>query len=367
MAPTRSARSTSARAPSPARDAGAAGLRYASDDRPGLRRVRAGRGFRYLRANGQPVRDRATLARIASLAIPPAYRDVWISPDPRGHLQATGRDARGRKQHRYHPRWRAVRDETKFDRLTAFAAHLPALRRRVRRDLARRGLPREKVVAAVLALLEDTCLRVGNEEYAQANASYGLSTLRDRHVRVRGPRMVFEFRGKLGKRQRCELSDRRLARLVARCQALPGERLFQYIDGSGKRAAVGSQDVNDYLRAATGQEFTAKDFRTWAGSLLAAEALRREAPETRAGKRAGQIQACIDAVAARLHNTRAVCRAYYVHPALLEAFEQGRLAGALRRGRKGPAGLSVRERALYGFLAGRKQRARAERRPRRSR
>jgi DNA topoisomerase-1 len=345
-----------------ARDAGAAGLRYASDDRPGLRRVRVGRGFRYLRPSGAPVRDRATLERIARLAIPPAYRDVWISPDPRGHLQATGRDARGRKQYRYHARWREVRDETKFDRLLSFGAHLPALRRRVRRDLARRGLPRAKVVAAVLALLEDTCLRVGNEEYAQANSSYGLSTLRDKHVRVKGPRMVFEFRGKLGKRQRCELKDRRLAALVARCQALPGERLFQCIDESGRRSAIGSQDVNDYLRATTGQDFTAKDFRTWAGSLLAAEALRAQVPDARRARRSAQIQACIDSVAARLHNTRAVCSRYYVHPALLESFEAGRLARSLRRGRKGPAGLSQRERALYGFLAGLQARARPRRR-----
>ena len=244
-------------------------LRYVLDDRPGIRRVRSGRGFRYVSAGGSPIGDARTLARIQGLAIPPAYTDVWICPDPRGHVQATGRDARGRKQYRYHARWREVQDELKFDRMLAFSRALPRIRRQVRRDLARPGLPRAKVVAAIVRLLADTCIRVGNEEYVRANRSYGLTTLRDSHVRVRGDDVRFEFRGKRGKLHRCRLRDRPLARVVARCQGLPGAELFQYVDGSGRRHSVGSADVNAYVRKVSGDEFSAKDFRTWSGTMLA--------------------------------------------------------------------------------------------------
>jgi DNA topoisomerase-1 len=329
--------------------ADAAGLRYVRDDRPGIRRLGTGQRFHYVRPGGARVRDAATLARIRGLAIPPAYRDVWICPDPLGHLQATGRDARGRKQYRYHARWREQRDETKFDRMLAFSRALPAIRRRAALDLARPGLPREKVLAAVVRLLEDTCVRVGNEEYVRANDSYGLTTLRDEHVEVAGERVRFEFRGKRGKIHRCQLEDRRLARVVARCQALPGEELFQYHGDDGEPRAIGSGDVNDYLRAVAGESFTAKDFRTWSGTLLAARALLAAPPARSAAERKRSAQAALDAVAARLHNTRTVCRKYYVHPGLLEAYEAGRLdvrAGRARRIR----GLSSEESSLVAFL-----------------
>jgi DNA topoisomerase-1 len=244
-------------APDPTQSAQAAGLRYVSDASPGLRRRRSGRGFSYTGPDGRPVRDRATLARIRSLAIPPAYTDVWICPTSNGHIQATGRDARGRKQYRYHPKWREVRDETKFGRMLAFSDALPRLRKRVDEDLARPGLPREKVLATVVRLLECTAIRVGNDEYAKSNRSFGLTTLQDRHVEISGANLRFEFQGKSGKIHRVSLSDRRLARIVARCQALPGADLFQYLDDDGNRVAIGSGDVNDYLRDMTGEEFTA--------------------------------------------------------------------------------------------------------------
>ena len=346
--PSRPARTQDA-----AQDAGSAGLRYFTDDRPGIRRLRKGSGFRYVRPDGSAVRDAATLERIAKLAIPPAYRDVWIAADARAHLQATGRDARGRKQYRYHALWRAVRDETKFDRMLAFSRRLPAIRRRVERDLRLPGLPREKVLAAIVRLLEDTCIRVGNAEYARTNESYGLTTLRDKHAEVKGSRIRFEFRGKLGKEHVCELHDQRLARVVAGCQALPGAHLLQCVGEVGQRHAIGSEDVNAYLRAASGEDFTAKDFRTWAGSLQAAEALLREAAGDSQRLRKRQVLAALDEVAERLHNTRTVCRAYYVHPRLLETFEEGRLAASYARARRragGARGLRAEERALVGFL-----------------
>ena len=335
-------------------DAGAAGLRYTTDAEPGIRRLRSGRGFRYVHPSGAPVRDARTLARILRLAIPPAYRDVWISSDPLGHLQATGRDARGRKQYRYHPLWRQVRDETKFGRMLAFSRALPAIRRRVERDLAQRGMSREKVLAAVLRLLEDTCIRVGNEEYARANDSYGLTTLRDEHVAIEGSRIVLEFRGKRGKEHRCQLRDRRLARVVATCQAIPGEKLFQFLDEDGRRQAIGSGDVNQYLREASGEEFSAKDFRTWSGTLLAASALQAAGqPRSRAARKR-TVLAALDEVAERLHNTRAVSRKYYVHPRLLEAFEEGTLAAELAAARaaapRATRWLSAEERTLVAFL-----------------
>lgn len=316
----------------PLDSAEAAGLRYVSDGSPGIHRRRAGRGFSYVGPDGRLVRDRAVLERIRRLAIPPAYTDVWICPVPNGHLQATGRDARGRKQYRYHPRWREVRDETKFGRMLAFSEALPRLRARLETDLARPGLPREKVLATVVRLLECTGIRVGNDEYARANQSFGLTTLRDRHVEVSGSTLRFRFRGKSRKQHRVALSDRRLARIVARCQALPGADLFQYLDEDGARVSIGSGDVNDYLRQITGEDFTAKDFRTWAGTLQAVAALEEVGPAATEREAKSTIIKAIDQVAERLNNTRAVCRKYYVHPAVLETYQAGTLHEALGNG-----------------------------------
>jgi len=316
----------------PLDSAEAAGLRYVSDGSPGIHRRRAGRGFSYVGPDGRLVRDRAVLERIRRLAIPPAYTDVWICPIPNGHLQATGRDARGRKQYRYHHRWREVRDETKFGRMLAFSEALPRLRARLETDLARSGLPREKVLATVVRLLECTGIRVGNDEYARANQSFGLTTLRDHHVEVSGSTLRFRFRGKSRKQHRVALSDRRLARIVARCQALPGADLFQYLDEDGARVSIGSGDVNDYLRQITGEDFTAKDFRTWAGTLQAVAALEAVGPAATEREAKSTIIKAIDQVAERLNNTRAVCRKYYVHPAVLEIYQAGTLHEALGNG-----------------------------------
>jgi DNA topoisomerase-1 len=325
-----------------------------SDASPGLRRRRSGRGFSYVGPDGRPVRDAATLARIRSLAIPPAYTDVWICPTPNGHIQATGRDARGRKQYRYHPKWREVRDETKFGRMLAFSDALPRLRKRVDEDLAKPGLPREKVLATVVRLLECTAIRVGNDEYAKSNRSFGLTTLQDRHVEISGSNLRFEFRGKNGKAHRVSLSDRRLARIVARCQALPGADLFQDLDDEGNRIAIGSGDVNEYLREITGEEFTAKDFRTWAGTRQAAAALEAVGPAPSEREAKAAILKAIDQVAERLNNTRAVCRKYYVHPAVLETYQAGTLHEALNNGGPpagaGASGLSVDEQAVVRLL-----------------
>ncbi len=318
--------------PDPLESAEAAGLRYVSDGTPGIRRRRAGTGFSYAGSDGRTIRDKAVLARIRSLAIPPAYTDVWICPTTNGHLQATGRDARGRKQYRYHQRWREARDETKFGRMLAFSEALPRLRKRVEKDLSRTGLPRAKVLATIVRLLECTAIRVGNDEYARANRSFGLTTLQDRHVEISGSKLRFEFRGKSGKTHRVSLSDRRLATIVARCQALPGADLFQYEDDEGGRVAIGSGDVNDYLREIAGEDFTAKDFRTWAGTLLAVEALESLGPAPTEREAKSAILQAIDRVAVRLNNTRAVCRKYYVHPAVLEHYQAGTLRAALQNG-----------------------------------
>jgi DNA topoisomerase-1 len=282
------------------------------------------------------VRDEQTLQRIRALAIPPAWRDVWICPDPRGHLQATGRDARGRKQYRYHPRWRQVRDEAKYDRILDFAAALPALRRRVDQDMSVSGLPRTKVVAAVAQLLEKTLIRVGNEEYARDNHSFGLTTMRDDHARVSGSTIRFRFKGKSGKFHDISFSDARLARIVKRCQELPGRELFQYLDEDGQVQNIGSADVNEYLRMVMGREFTAKDFRTWTGTVLAARALRELegfGSDTQAKK---NILQAVEAVAGVLGNTRSVCRKCYIHPAIIDAYLDRSLAQALseRAGRR---------------------------------
>jgi DNA topoisomerase-1 len=300
-----------------------AGLRHSTDAQPGIRRRRVGRGFSYLGPDGERISDRATLDRIRALAIPPAWTDVWICRLPNGHLQATGRDARGRKQHRYHPDFRAHREASKFDRLVAFARVLPALRARVDEDLARPGLPREKVLAAVVRLLELTLIRVGNEEYARLNRSFGLTTLRDRHARVAGSGVRFRFRGKSGRQHEVGLRDRRLAAIVRRCQELPGQELFQYVADDGTPTGVASEDVNDYLRAAAGADVSAKDFRTWAGTVLAYRALRSlpTPPTEHAARR--NVVAAMRLAADRLGNTPAVARSSYVHPALVEAYLDG--------------------------------------------
>jgi DNA topoisomerase-1 len=313
----------------------AAGLRYVNADDPGISRRRYGRGFAYRDADGRPVRDRQTLARIRSLAVPPAWTDVWICASSRGHIQATGRDARGRKQYRYHAAWRDVRDEAKFERTIAFAEVLPALRRRVELDLGRPGLPRPKVVAAVVRLLETTLARVGNEEYARANRSFGLTTLRDRHAEVNGSAFRLAFNGKAGKKHEVGLRDTRLARIVGRCQDLPGQRLFQYLDDDGQPQRVSSDDVNDYLREATGEDFSAKDFRTWAGTVLAAQALQALGDDGELPTNSRLLRA-VERVARDLGNTPAVCRQCYIHPAIIDAYLDGSMAEVLRRraGRK---------------------------------
>lgn len=300
-----------------------AGLRHSTDAAPGITRRRAGRGFAYRDPDGARVTDRATLRRIASLAIPPAYTDVWICPDPRGHLQATGRDARGRKQHRYHPGWREARDATKYARMAAFAAALPRIRARVAEALARPGLPREKVLATVVRLLETTLIRVGNEDYARQNGSFGLTTLRARHVAVEGAALRFRFRGKSGKQWNLRVEDRRVARVIRALQELPGQELFAAPDGDGAPRPVTSGEVNDWLREAAGTDITAKDFRTWAGTVLCGLELAAAGPCATRAEAQRALREVIARVAARLGNTPAVCRRCYVHPRVLEAFEEG--------------------------------------------
>lgn len=332
-----------------------AGLRYVTDQSPGIRRKKRGSGFAYLDTGGQAITDANQLKRIRSLAIPPAYTDVWISPDPRGHIQATGRDARHRKQYRYHPKWRVIRDETKFTRMLAFSEVLPILRARVERDMGLPGLPREKVLAAVVRLLEWTCIRVGNEEYAKANKSFGLTTLKDQHVEITGSTIRFEFRGKSGKVHSCDISDRRLARIVQHCQSIPGQELFQFLDADGNRGPINSEDVNNYIREITGGEFTAKDFRTWTGTMLAAAALRDIGEPTDAREAKGHYLKAVDRVAAQLNNTRAVCRKYYVHPALFEAYLEGTLLAMYQRElkRASAQGLEREEAAVLAIIKAR--------------
>jgi len=315
----------------PEESAKAVGLRYITDDIPGIRRQKIGKNFRYVGLDGKPIRDPEELKRIRSLAIPPAYTDVWISPVADAHLQATGRDARGRKQYRYHPRWREARDQTKFTRMLAFGRALPAIREQVERDLALPGLPRRKVIATVVRLLERTCIRVGNEEYARQNNSYGLTTLRSEHVEVQGPTLAFEFRGKSGKFHTIRLNDRRLARIVQRCKELPGQVLFQYLDEAGELQSVDSDDVNRYLREVTGQNFSAKDFRTWAGTVMATIALQGLPPAAKKTEIRRNIVRAVEEVAARLGNTPTVCRKSYVHPAVFSLYLEGNLAEALAR------------------------------------
>jgi DNA topoisomerase I len=308
-----------------------AGLRYVDDRRlPGIRRIGSKTRVRYVAPNGRTIADKAELQRIRSLVIPPAWKDVWICPDPRGHLQATGRDVRGRKQYRYHPRWREVRDEVKYGRLIAFAQSLPKIRHRTDADLRKSGLPREKVLAAVVQLLEKTLIRVGNEEYAKDNGSFGLTTFRDQHAKITGGTVRFAFKGKSGIEHAIDLQDKRLAKIVKACRDLPGYELFQYVDEEGRRQTVDSADVNKYLRDISGQDFTAKDFRTWAGTVLAAKALAEVATFKSGSEAKRNVVTAIESVAKKLGNTKAVCRKCYIHPAILDAYMDGATIQTLR-------------------------------------
>lgn len=310
-----------------------AGLVYVTDRAPGIQRRRRGNGFRYVDQHGRAIKRRDELDRIKRLAIPPAWKDVWICPNPRGHLQACGRDARGRKQYRYHAGWRQVRDESKYDQMLAFAMALPALRRQMAKDLSVPGLPRRKVLAAVVQLLEKTLIRIGNDEYARDNQSFGLTTMRNRHVKVSKSTLRFRFKGKGGKSHDIAFNDERLARVVKRCQDLPGHELFGYIDDDGKVQDIGSADINAYLRDVTGQDFTAKSFRTWAATVLAACALQ-EFPDYKSNAHAKRnVNQAIEAVAGVLGNTPAICRKSYIHPAIVEAYADGSLPRT-RRSRK---------------------------------
>lgn len=338
----------------PIESARTARLRYVTQSAThGITRAGSPKRFRYIGENGNPV-DQRTVARVQALGIPPAWTDVWICPDPDGHLQATGRDARGRKQYRYHSRWRLVRDETKFGRLIAFARALPGIRARTAADLRRRGLARERVLATVVQLLEKTLIRIGNDEYARDNQSYGITTMKDEHTRIGASTIRFGFRGKSGKKHEVAIHDRVLARIVKACRDLPGHELFQYLDEKGQRHAVGSADVNAYLRVISGEDFTAKDFRTWAGTVLAATTLaeiRRSAPQALATSR--HVTKAIESVACRLGNTAAVCRKSYVHPVILEAYREGRtikLRGLRLASPERPRGLTDEERAVVALL-----------------
>lgn len=317
--------------PDPEASAAEAGLRYVHVDRPGYTRHRAGTGFFYRDTRGNRITDERTLQRIASLAIPPAWTDVWICPSPNGHIQATGRDAKRRKQYRYHPRWREVRDAAKYGHMIAFGQALPAIRERIDHDLRRHGLPKDKLLAAIVHLLESTLIRVGNEEYARDNNSFGLTTMQDRHAETTSSTVTFTFRGKSGIAHEVDLHDRRMATIVRRSQELPGQELFQYIDDEGKPQSVTSDDVNAYLREISGEDFTAKDFRTWAGTLLAARALAGfEEVDSESAAKHNVVQA-IERVAGRLGNTPAICRQCYVHPAVIDAYLDGDTLATIRQ------------------------------------
>ncbi|MGZ6017330.1 MAG: DNA topoisomerase IB [Phenylobacterium sp.] len=336
-----------------------AGLAYVGDHEPGLQRVSSATGFDYRDAAGARVDDPETLERIRGLAIPPAWTDVWICPDPNGHIQATGRDKRGRKQYRYHPRWREHRDSAKYHRMAAFGRALPRLRAQVDRHLRLRGMPREKVLAAVVRLLELTLIRVGNDEYARKNRSFGLTTLRKRHVDVHGSGVAFEFRGKSGKHHRTRLHDARLARVIRSCEELPGQRLFQYLGEDGQTHVVSSHDVNAYIHAAVGEDFTAKDFRTWAGSLLAAQLLAACERAQNQTQHRCLVADCVKQVASRLGNTPAVCRSSYIHPEVIAAYADDRLEDGFRRCLDHP---ETCEKAMLRFLGRLQARAAATKR-----
>jgi len=335
-----------------AQAAGEAGLVHVCDDEPGIRRRRAGRGFAYHDAKGRLIRDEATLQRIRALAIPPAYEDVWICADPNGHLQATGRDDRGRKQYRYHERWSEARGENKYGQLIAFAERLPDIRARVDADMRRQGLVREKILASVVWLLDTTLIRVGNERYTRDNKSFGLTTLRDRHVDVGSNGLKFAFTGKSGKSWKLSVRDRRIARIVRACQDIPGQRLFQYLDDEGEPRPIHSQDVNDYIRDVLGNGFSAKHFRTWAGTVMAAAALLDAGPFESKTQARHKLNRAVDQVAAQLVNTRAVARRCYIHPAVIEAFDEGTLAAEIKAAarRHKVEGLKDEESVMLHFL-----------------
>ena len=334
----------------PAASARAAGLRYVSDQSPGIRRKRVGKGFTYRDRDGSTIREAGIIRRIRSLVIPPAWTDVWICHDPRGHLQATGRDARGRKQYRYHPRWREVRDAVKYDRMLAFAEALPKVREHTDRDLERPGLPKQKVLATVVRLLEETRIRIGNDEYRKENGSYGLTTLRNRHANVIGAEVRFSFRGKSGKQHNVEFHDRRMARIIKRFLEIPGQELFKYVDDDGEVNAIDSAEVNEYLRQITGEDFTAKDFRTWAGTILAARFLRETAGATNSRAAKKQLVRAIARVADELGNTPAVAKKGYIHPAVIAAYLSGGLKPISEKDHPDPYDLSAEERSLLSLL-----------------
>ncbi len=329
-----------------------AGLRYVGDASPGYSRRMNGKDFEYLDTEGKRIRDEQRLVRIKRLAIPPAWTEVWICPSATGHIQATGRDARRRKQYRYHERWREIRDENKFERLAAFAQALPKIRRRIARDMKLPGMPRQKVLATVVRLLERTFMRIGNEEYARENKSYGLTTIKNRHVTLRGAHLRFRFRGKSGRQHEVDLRDRAVAKIISRLQDLPGQELFQYVDDDGELRDIRSQDVNDYLREITSENFTAKDFRTWAGTLLSALALNAQGGFETNKQGKANIKTAIAAVAQLLGNTPAICRKCYVHPAIVEAYLNRKQIAGLGEAIKTPGSININavERALLKFL-----------------
>lgn len=328
-----------------------AGLRYVSDACAGYSRRPNGKDFQYLDTERKPIRDEQRLLRIRRLAIPPAWTDVWICPSPNGHIQATGRDARRRKQYRYHERWREVRDENKFGRLAQFAKALPNIRRRVAQDLKLPGLPRQKVLATIVRLLERTFIRIGNEEYARDNKSFGLTTMKNRHVKVKGAQAMFRFRGKSGRHHEVDVTDRKVAKVIAKCQDLPGQDLFQYVDEDGEIRDVTSQDVNDYLREIAGEDFTAKDFRTWGGTVLAALALGKQEEFQTKKEAKSNIKTAICAVAELLGNTPAVCRKCYIHPVIVESYlTRTRIEGLNNAKSLGTPNLRRAERAVLKFL-----------------
>jgi DNA topoisomerase-1 len=335
-----------------------AGLRYVTDARPGIRRRKSGNGFMYARADGSKLTESDVFRRIKSLAIPPAWTEVWICPFADGHLQATGRDARGRKQYRYHPRFRELRESTKYDHVVAFAEALPAIRAKVREHMTLRGLPREKVLATVVHLLETTLIRVGNDDYAKQNKSYGLTTLKTRHVAVDGNEVRFRFTGKSGKQWSLRVRDRRIAKIIRACQELPGQELLQYLDEEGQPRDVTSSDVNTYLKEITGKDITAKDFRTWAGTVLAAMALNEVKHFDSAAQAKRNLRAAIENVAARLGNTPTICRKCYVHPDVLASYLEGNLVLEIKQAvenelRNELSGLQPEEAAVLALLRGR--------------
>lgn len=334
-----------------------AGLRYVTDARPGIRRKRAGKGFSYTRADGSKLTERDVLRRIKSLTIPPAWTDVWICPFADGHIQATGRDAKGRKQYRYHSRFREVRESTKYEHVVAFAEALPTIRAKVREHMALRGLPREKVLATVVHLLQTTLIRVGNDDYAKQNNSYGLTTLKTRHVAVDGNEVRFRFTGKSGKQWLLRVRDRRIAKIIRACQELPGQELLQYLDDEGKPQDVTSSDVNTYLKEITGNDITAKDFRTWAGTVLAAMALNEVKNFESAAQAKRNLRSAIENVAARLGNTPTICRKCYVHPDVLTSYMDGNLVLEIKMAVENElrelSGLQPEEAAVLGMLRGR--------------